>query len=182
MKKHQVLLSVQVLLSGLTCLALLPAAVDAQGSAAESTARTGVASWYGGRHEGLRTSSGETFDQEGMTAASRDLPLGSRVRVTLHETGRSVIVRVNDRMGARSAVIDLSRGAAKEIGLLGRGRGTVSIDPAASEPEEVAEAPDSRTADAPVAPRYARPRARHAARQLISAHHLMDRRPARHRL
>ena len=182
MTKHQVLLSAQVLLSGLACLALLPANVGAQGSTADGTARSGVASWYGARHQGLRTSSGEIFDQDGMTAASHDLPLGSRVRVTLHETGRSVVVRVNDRMGARTAVIDLSRSAAKEIGLLGRGRGAVSIDPAGSEPEEVAEAPDGASADTPAAAHYGRRHAHHANRQLISARHMAARGPARHRL
>ena len=148
-------------------------------------ARTGVASWYGGSHQGLRTSSGEAFDQEGLTAASHDVPLGARVRVTLHDTGRSVIVRVNDRMGARNAIIDLSRGAAKEIGLLGRGRGMVSIDPASSEPEEVAEAPNARSSawsSTTEAPRYGRHHTRHATRQLVSAHHVMARRSARHRL
>ncbi len=107
------------LLSGSGLARLLPGAAFAE--------TVGVASWYGARHDGLRTSSGEVFDQEGMTAASRSIPLGSRVRVTMHETGQSVVVTVNDRMGGRSAIIDLSKGAAREIGLLGRGRGMVSI-------------------------------------------------------
>ena len=107
----------------------------------------GVASWYGGRHDGLRTSSGEVFDQEGLTAASRSIPLGSRVRVTMHETGQSVVVTVNDRMGGRSAIIDLSKGAAREIGLLGRGRGMVTIASESDEPLEVAEASEDETSD-----------------------------------
>ncbi len=175
-----------VLLSAIASLTLMPVAAGAQG--------IGVASWYGARHQGMRTSSGETFDQDGMTAASHDLPLGARVRVTLHETGRSVIVRVNDRMGARGAIIDLSRGAAQQIGLLGRGRGTVSIDPADSDPVEVAEAPDDSgdsLADTSIARRSRR---RPHTRQLVSTHHccraaslvmahrVVDRRPARHRL
>ena len=178
MKKHH------MLLSALVGLALSPFAAKAES--------TGVASWYGAAHQGLPTSSGEAFDQEGMTAASRDLPLGARVRVTLHATGRSVVVRVNDRMGARSAVIDLSRGAAREIGLLGRGRGTVSIESASGDPVEVAEAPDDR-AGVPSAPTHRR-RVAHASQRLAGNHRLghgasltlarrvVDQRAARHRL
>ena len=96
-----------------------------------------------------------------MTAASRNIPLGSRVRVTMSETGQSVVVTVNDRMGGRSAIIDLSKGAAREIGLLGRGRGMVSIAAADDEPLEVAEATDDDTADVPTdAPRGRRHRRR----------------------
>ena len=159
----------QVLIWAFTGGVLLPTLACAQS--------IGTASWYGARHQGLRTSSGETFDQDGMTAASHNLPLGSRVRVTLHETGRSVVVRVNDRMGARSAIIDLSRGAAQQIGLLGRGRGTVSIDSADSDPVEVADAPDSIAPSVP----HARLRARRAA-PVVLIQHLSTRRVARHRL
>ena len=123
----------------LALAALLPGAALAE--------TVGVASWYGGRHDGLRTSSGETFDEEGMTAASRSIPLGTRVRVTMSETGQSVIVKVNDRMGGRAAIIDLSKGAAREIGLLGRGRAMVSISSTTDEPIEVAEASEDETAD-----------------------------------
>ena len=163
----------RMLTSALVGLALLPAAAIAQS--------TGVASWYGARHQGLRTSSGETFEQDGLTAASHTLPLGARVRVTLHETGRSVVVRVNDRMGARNAIIDLSRGAAQEIGLLGRGRGTVSIDSADTDPVEVADAPDAAPAASEPARRHSRLRARREA-AVVLVHHLSERRPARHHL
>ena len=136
----------RLLLPALALAVMAPAAVGAQS--------VGIASWYGARHDGLRTSSGATFDQEGMTAASRSLPLGSRVRVTMHETGRSVVVLVNDRMGGRSAIIDLAKGAAREIGLLGRGRGMVSIAAADDEPVEIAEASqdDARRAGGASAP------------------------------
>ena len=105
---------------------------------------SGEASWYGGRHNGRRTSSGETFDQNGLTAAHPSLPLGSRVRVTMHETGESVVVRITDRQPHHGhRIIDLSRGAAAQIGLLGRGTGTVTLTPVrVDEPMEVAEAPD----------------------------------------
>ena len=150
------------LLPAVAIAALLPCAAFAQ--------TVGVASWYGNRHDGLRTSSGEVFDQEGMTAASRSIPLGSRVRVTMSETGQSVVVTVNDRMGGRSAIIDLSKGAAREIGLLGRGRGMVSIASAEDEPLEVAEATEDETADVPTdAPRGRRHR-RRGSRSVVAAH------------
>jgi len=89
---------------------------------------TGLASWYGSEFAGRRTASGERFDPAGYTAAHRSLPFGSMVRVTRLDTGRSVIVRINDRgpfTGGR--VIDLSQAAAREIGLIGPGRGQVSL-------------------------------------------------------
>ncbi len=138
--------SKRLLLPVLALAVVGPASVGAQS--------IGIASWYGARHDGLRTSSGTAFDQEGMTAASRSLPLGSRVRVTMHETGRSVVVLVNDRMGGRGAIIDLAKGAAREIGLLGRGRGMVSVA-SADEPVEIAEAGEGEVPGRPgVSPRH----------------------------
>ena len=84
-----------------------------------------------------------------MTAAHPRLPLGSRVRVTMADTGSSVVVTITDRQpdhGRR--IIDLSRGAAARIGLLGRGTGDVTLaSVAADEPVEVAEAPDDAPGD-----------------------------------
>ncbi len=100
---------------------------------------SGEASWYGGRHQGRRTSSGEVFDQNRMTAAHPDLPLGSRVRVTMAQTGESVVVTVTDRLPRRHRVIDLSRGAASRIGLVSQGVGQVQLTLANNEPEDVAD-------------------------------------------
>ena len=58
---------------------------------------TGKASWYGAQHHGKRTASGERFDQNALTAAHRELPFGSQVRVTNLNNDRSVVVRINDR-------------------------------------------------------------------------------------
>jgi rare lipoprotein A len=78
---------------------------------------TGVASWYGEELTGNRTASGEAFDPDAMTAAHRTLPLGSFVEVTSLETGRSILVRINDHgPGRRDRVIDLSRAAAHLLG------------------------------------------------------------------
>lgn len=109
---------------------------------------SGQASWYGGRHNGRRTSSGTIFNQNEMTAAHCSLPLGSRVRVTMQGSGSSVVVTITDRQpdhGRR--IIDLSRGAASRIGLLANGTGMVRLTSvAAAEPVEVAEAPDDEVA------------------------------------
>jgi rare lipoprotein A (peptidoglycan hydrolase) len=95
--------------------------------------RTEVASWYGPGFAGRRTSSGETYNPEGLTAASKTLPLGSRVRVTNPDTGRSVVVRINDRGPfVRGRSLDLSHGAAKQIGLTGKGVGRVQVTPTAT--------------------------------------------------
>ena len=89
----------------------------------------GVASYYGERFRGRRTASGERFDPDRLTAAHRTLPFGTRLRVTNIRTGQSVVVRVNDRGPFHgSRVIDLSKGAARRIGLLRSGTGRVRIE------------------------------------------------------
>jgi rare lipoprotein A len=90
----------------------------------------GVASWYGGSDgfEGKPTASGEIYDSSKLTAAHRELPLGSIVDVTAFESGRSVRVRINDRGPfVKGRIIDLSQEAARQIGLLGRGTGRVGL-------------------------------------------------------
>ncbi len=88
----------------------------------------GIASWYGRKFHGRRTSSGERFDMFSMTAAHRRLPLPTYVRVTHLETGRSIVVRVNDRGPFHAdRVIDLSYGAAKKLGILAKGTGRVEV-------------------------------------------------------
>lgn len=77
----------------------------------------GLASWYGDELAGARTASGARFDPGAITAAHRTLPLGSFAEVTSVETGRSIIVLINDRgPGRRDRIIDLSRGAAHLLG------------------------------------------------------------------
>jgi rare lipoprotein A len=91
----------------------------------------GQASYYGNEpgEGGPLTANGERYNSGGLTAAHRTLPFGTRVRVTSPRTGRSVVVRINDRgpfVGGR--VIDLSVGAARAIGLTSSGVGTVQMD------------------------------------------------------
>ncbi len=86
----------------------------------------GHASWYGPGFHGRRTANGEVFNTNSLTAAHRTLPFGTRVRVVNEKTGRSVVVRINDRgpfVGGR--VIDLARGAARQLGI--DGTATVSL-------------------------------------------------------
>lgn len=90
--------------------------------------RKGIASFYGQRFAGQLTANGERFDPSEMTAAHRSLPFGTRVQVTNLNNGEQVIVRINDRgpyVGSR--ILDLSRGAAKKIGMLESGTAPVRL-------------------------------------------------------
>ncbi len=79
-----------------------------------------MASWYGPGFQGRRTASGERFNAHALTAAHKTLPFGTRVRVVNRQNGRSVVVRINDRgPHVRGRMIDLSRAAARAIGLSG---------------------------------------------------------------
>ena len=91
--------------------------------------QTGVASYYGPGLEGKRTASGERYDMMGLTAAHPCLPLGTRIKVTVLGTGRSVEVRVNDRSPSRRRVLDLSVGAARALGIAHQGVARVVITP-----------------------------------------------------
>ena len=92
------------------------------------TTAVGTASWYGPGFHGRRTSSGERFDQEALTAAHHRWAFGTVVRVTLLSTGRSVIVTVNDRIPRQDRIIDVSKGAARTLGLIGPGIGRVRLE------------------------------------------------------
>jgi rare lipoprotein A len=162
-----------LLLSGLGihhAYAAAPIQAQPAKAAAETVLDEGEATWYGPRHAGRLTSNGERFDPRKMTAAHPSLPLGTMVRVTDMSTGRSVIVRVNDREPPHGVrCIDLSEGAAIALGIHSRGVAEVKLT--ALEPREsvveVAEAPDGAEAiDAPRKPisRHGRRHRHHAAR------------------
>jgi rare lipoprotein A len=90
---------------------------------------TGLASWYGARHHGKRTASGEIFDQNKLTAAHRTLPWGSIVKVTNLDNGKSVEVRINDRGPFKKGrIIDLSRAAARALEMLQSGVSPVQME------------------------------------------------------
>jgi rare lipoprotein A len=101
-----------------------PATVPPVGTVVE-----GIASWYGPGYDGKRTSSGEPYDQDALTAAHFDWAFGTLVRVTFLQNGRSTVVRVNDRFPRhKGRVIDVSRGAARAIGLIGPGTARVRLE------------------------------------------------------
>ena len=96
---------------------------------AAGTVVEGMASWYGPGYDGKRTSSGEDFDQDALTAAHAYWAFDTRVKVTFLVTGKSVVVRINDRFPTyKGRAIDLSRGAARAIGLIGPGTGPVRLE------------------------------------------------------
>ena len=108
----------------------------------------GTASWYGKQFNGKPTASGEPYDMFQFTAAHRQLPLGTLVKVTNLDNGRSVVVRVNDRGPVpRTRIIDLSYGAARMIGMPGHGIEPVSLE--IVQPATVASATQSNLAGMP---------------------------------
>ena len=116
----------------------------------EPTKERGIASWYGKKFHGQKTSSGETYDMFKMTAAHRTLPIPSYARVTNLKTGQSVVVRINDRGPFHSnRLIDLSYAAAQRIGLAARGSGMVEVERVFDAP--VREPSISQTPPAPAA-------------------------------
>lgn len=102
---------------------------DFQRPRSTDTVQYGKASWYGDKEHGRKSASGEVFNRYAYTAAHKELPFGTVVRVTNRENGRKVKVRINDRgpyVGGR--VIDLSYAAAKSIGLIRSGVAEVKIE------------------------------------------------------
>jgi len=105
------------------------ASSHARAPAFATTIASGEATYYADSFAGRPTASGEAYDPGKLTAAHRTLPFGTRVRVTDVASGDSVVVRINDRgpWGNKGRVIDISRAAASEIGLLRRGRSQVAL-------------------------------------------------------
>ncbi len=98
-------------------------------SVEKNFSQTGRASWYGPGFHGRKTSSGERFDMNALTAAHRTLPIPSYARVTNLANGKTIVVRINDRgpfHGKR--VLDLSKGAAKALGFIQQGSTNVRIE------------------------------------------------------
>ena len=96
----------------------------------------GIASWYGPGFHGKRTANGETYDMYAMTAAHKILPLGTIVRVTNKNNGRSLVLRINDRGPfADDRVIDLSRAAADKLDVVGKGTAPVRIAALSDRPQ-----------------------------------------------
>ena len=92
--------------------------------------QTGYATWYGGKHHGGPTASGERFDKRALTAAHRTLRMHTRVKVTNRKNGRSVVLRINDRgpYGIAKRIIDVSERAAELLDMIEAGVVPVSVE------------------------------------------------------
>ena len=102
----------------------VPASISTNGAY-----QVGLTSYYAHKFHGRPTASGEIFDMKGLTAAHRELPLGTIVKVTHLDNGRSVIVKVNDRGPfVEGRILDLSLGAAREIDMVEEGVARVKIE------------------------------------------------------
>ncbi len=96
---------------------------------ADGYVEEGIASWYGTKFHGRPTSSGEIYDMYGMTAAHKTLPLGTHLKVTRLDNGKSIIVRVNDRGPfVKGRIIDLTKSGAEHIGMIRLGTTRVRIE------------------------------------------------------
>ena len=96
---------------------------------AETVFQQGKASYYGKAHHGKKTASGKRFNMHAMTAAHRSLPFGTQLKVTSKDTGKSVIVTINDRGPyAGGRILDLSQEAARQLGMIKQGVGVVTLE------------------------------------------------------
>ena len=94
-----------------------------------SDVQEGDASYYADSLHGNATASGDPYDKSAMTAAHRELPFGTKVRVTYRRTGKSVLVTINDRgPHAEDRIIDVSGAAARELGMVEDGHGPVTVE------------------------------------------------------
>ncbi len=98
-------------------------------SVAVGTVFYGKASYYGKKFHGRLTSNGETFDMNKLTAAHRSLPFGTKLKVTNLKNNKSVVVRINDRGPFKTTrIIDLSKGAAIKLAMIGDGVADVKLE------------------------------------------------------
>ena len=139
-KKYQFLIFTKTTLFGLLILLCLSATGQKHKSKhkkstkhteqkAKSKILYGQASYYSDKFNGRKTASGEIFSQKKLTAACNKLPLGTKIKVTNIQNGKSVIVKVNDRLHPKmKRIVDLSKAAAKKIGLTTAGVTRVKVE------------------------------------------------------
>ena len=119
------LASVALILGGCASHSSGPGQSPGQGAYA---AQQGQAAYYSDAYQGKRTANGERYDRNALTAAHRSLPFGTRVNVTNLDNGRDVTVRINDRGPfTRGRIIDLSRRAAQQLGMIRSGTAPVRV-------------------------------------------------------
>jgi rare lipoprotein A len=115
--------------SSLVVLLLLLLSSGKMKFSGEMASETGMASYYNDKHIGKKTASGEIYNNTQFTAAHRTLPFGTEVKITNIANGRSVNVKINDRGPyAKGRLIDISKAAARELGLIAKGVGKVKIE------------------------------------------------------
>jgi rare lipoprotein A len=107
-----------------------PSMAPADGRGGEWAGQTGTASYYSNAYHGRRAADGSRFDQRLLTAAHAWLPFGTKLKVTLAGSGRSVVVTVTDRIYSARRIVDLSAAAARQLGIMHRGLAEVSLTPA----------------------------------------------------
>ncbi|HXP30062.1 MAG TPA: septal ring lytic transglycosylase RlpA family protein [Stellaceae bacterium] len=106
-----------------------PRHLQAAKTAAQPPRQIGQASWYGDWHKGKATANGESFDPEGLTAAHPTLPMNTEVSVRNLANGKTVTVRINDRLPRHSPrIIDLTQRAAEQLGIEERGHCRVVVE------------------------------------------------------
>jgi rare lipoprotein A len=107
---------------------LLTTGIEARAGASVGQTQSGIASYYHDRFQGRKTASGARYNKNALSAAHKTLPLGTKVEVTDTRTGKRVVVRINDRGPfVKGRVIDLSRAAARKIGLIKKGLTRVKV-------------------------------------------------------
>jgi rare lipoprotein A len=107
---------------------LIPFASSTLASGAPGHVQKGMASFYHDSLHGRKTASGQRYNRNGLSAAHKTLPLGTKIKVTDTRTGRSIVVKVNDRGPfVRGRIIDLSRAAANQLGIVKRGVARVEV-------------------------------------------------------
>ncbi|MBV5272170.1 MAG: septal ring lytic transglycosylase RlpA family protein [Lamprocystis purpurea] len=112
-----------------TLMTGLMTSTDTLAASRGGSTQSGKASYYHDRFHGRKTASGVAYNKHALSAAHKTLPLGTQVRVTDARSGKSVVVQINDRGPyARGRVIDLSRAAAREIGLVNKGVANVKLE------------------------------------------------------
>ncbi|QGU33821.1 septal ring lytic transglycosylase RlpA family protein [Thermochromatium tepidum] len=107
---------------------LMPYADSATANSGIGHVQKGIASYYHDNLHGRRTASGQVYNKYRLSAAHKTLPIGTKIQVTDTKTGRSIVVRVNDRGPfVKGRILDLSKEAAKELGIIDRGIAQVDL-------------------------------------------------------
>jgi len=117
------------ILTALVIAILISLPMSASARVKEGYTEKGMASYYHDRFNGRRTASGEIYNKRVRSAAHKSLPLGTKVRVTKVKSGKSIVVRINDRGPfAKGRIIDLSRRAARDLGIINSGVAKVEVE------------------------------------------------------